>query len=175
MRLENWIGNEDGKLGWKWGWKTGLGMRKLWSTCSVCQAPYQCLGVPLLTLIFATPTFVTPSAGISDSGGQLYSWSVGYEFGLLPCDLQGMNDIHDMYKVAKYGCGQQLRSEAFINTCSVVAWLCRRLWGLLVVGWHSGACRSTAAHTSHPWVQYPVTAGSSLSFIFASQKQKNVF
>ena len=65
--------------------------------------------------------------------------------------------------------------EAFINTCSVVAWLCRRLWGLLVVGWHSGACRSTAAHTSHPWVQYPVTAGSSLSFIFASQKQKNVF
>ena len=128
MRLENWIGNEDGKL---------------WSTCSVCQAPYQCVGVPLLTLIFAMSTFVTPSAGISDSGGQLYSWSVGYEFGLLPCDLQGMNDIHDMYKVAKYGCGQQLRSEAFINTCSVVAWLCGRLWGLLVVGWHSGACRSS--------------------------------
>ena len=86
---------------------------------------------------------LSPSAGISDSSGQLYSWSVGYEFGLLPCDLQGMNDIHDMYKVAKYGCGQQLRSEAFINTCSVVAWLCGRLWGLLVVGWHSGACRSS--------------------------------
>ena len=96
MRLENWIGNEDGKLDWEWGWKTE----------AVCQASYQGLGIPLTTLTFAMPTFVTPSAGISDSSCELYSWSVGYEFGLLPRGIQGMNDIHDMYKVAKYGCGQ---------------------------------------------------------------------
>ena len=35
MRLENWIGNEAGKLVWEWGWKTGLGMRmENWSSLS---------------------------------------------------------------------------------------------------------------------------------------------
>ena len=32
MRLENWIGNEDGKLGWEWGWKTVKYMFSLSST-----------------------------------------------------------------------------------------------------------------------------------------------
>ena len=154
MRMENWVRNEDGKL---------------WSTCSVCQAPYQCLGVPLLTLIFAMPTFVTLCRYF------WFRWSVVFMKCWLWVWVTSMwPPRYEWYSWHVQSCQiwlwptVEVNIEAFINTCSVVAWLCRRLWGLLVVGWHSGACRSTAAHTSHPWVQYPVTAGSSLSFIFAS-------
>ena len=56
---------------------------------------------------FATPTFATHTAGISDSSRELYSWSVGYESGVLPWGVQGMNSIHNLYKYVIMGCGHR--------------------------------------------------------------------